>query len=97
MPYWISRLAIIYANLCRQFQKLQTLTNVLIYDMFFYTGGPGYPQSLFLLIVTLPMPRLIGVFAGRTGHFVGFVMLRLIYFLTLLSSTPNKNLNARSI
>ena len=25
------------------------------------------------------MPRLIWVFAGRTGHFVGFVMRRLIY------------------
>ena len=24
------------------------------------------------------MPRLICVFTGRTGHFVGFVMLRLI-------------------
>ena len=24
------------------------------------------------------MPRLIGVFAGRTGHFVGFVMRRLL-------------------
>ena len=27
------------------------------------------------------MPRLIWVFAGRTGYFVGFVMLRLIFFL----------------
>ena len=26
------------------------------------------------------MPRLIGVVAGRTGHFVGFVMRRLILF-----------------
>ena len=25
------------------------------------------------------MPRLIRVFAGRTGHFVGFVVLRLIF------------------
>ena len=25
------------------------------------------------------MPRLIGVLAGRTGHIVGFVVLRLIY------------------
>ena len=25
------------------------------------------------------MPRLIGVFAGRTCHFFGFVMRRLIY------------------
>ena len=23
------------------------------------------------------MPRLIGIFAGRTGHFVGFVLKRL--------------------
>ena len=28
------------------------------------------------------MPRLIWVFAGRTCHFVGFVMLRLIYYLS---------------
>ena len=27
------------------------------------------------------MPRLILVFAGRTGHFVGFVMRRLIYYI----------------
>ena len=26
------------------------------------------------------MPRLIGVFAGRTGHIVGFVMLQLISY-----------------
>ena len=36
-------------------------------------------------------PRLIGVFPGCIGHFVDFVMLRLIYSLTLLSCTPNKN------
>ena len=49
-----SRLAIIYANLCRQFQKLQTIGNILIYDTSCCTGagvgggggregGPGYP------------------------------------------------------
>ena len=38
-PYWISRLAIIYANLCRQFQKLQTIGNILIYDTFCCTWG----------------------------------------------------------
>ena len=27
------------------------------------------------------MPRLTWVFAGRTGHFVGFVMLRLMYLI----------------
>ena len=26
------------------------------------------------------MPRLIGVFAGRTGHFVGFVMRLAHYY-----------------
>ena len=31
-PYWISRLAIIYVNLCGQFQNLQTIGNILIYD-----------------------------------------------------------------
>ena len=40
-PYWISRLAIIYANLCRQFQKLQTIGNILIYDTSCCTGGRG--------------------------------------------------------
>ena len=40
-PYWISRLAIIYANLCRQFQKLQTIGKILIYDTSCCTGGGG--------------------------------------------------------
>ena len=31
------------------------------------------------------MPRLIWVFAGRTNHFVGFVMRRLISFLKICS------------
>ena len=30
-PSWISQLAISYANLCRQFQKLQTMPNILVY------------------------------------------------------------------
>ena len=30
------------------------------------------------------MPRLIWVFTGRTCHFVGFVMMRLNYVLTIL-------------
>ena len=35
------------------------------------------------------MPRLIGVFAGRTGHFVGFVVLRLLYmFIFKVHSVP---------
>ena len=28
------------------------------------------------------MPRMICVFAGRTGHYIGFVMLRLICLLS---------------
>ena len=40
-PYWISRFAIIYANLCRQFQKLQRMRNILIYDTSCCTGGGG--------------------------------------------------------
>ena len=40
-PYWISRLVIIYVNLCRQFQKLQTIGNILVYDTFCCTGGGG--------------------------------------------------------
>ena len=36
------------------------------------------------------MPRLIAVFAGRTGHFVGFVVMRLIgAFYTELSNLEN--------
>ena len=42
-PYWISRLAIIYANLCRQFQKLQTIGNILVYDTSCCKGGSGLP------------------------------------------------------
>ena len=42
-PYWISRLAIIYASLCRQFQKLQAIGNILIYDTSCCTGGSGLP------------------------------------------------------
>ena len=34
------------------------------------------------------MPRLIWVFAGRTGHFVGFVVLRLIWDDTSLTCMP---------
>ena len=33
---------------------------------------------------TMQMPWLIWVFAGHTGHFVGFVMLRLSFLLLLL-------------
>ena len=34
--------------------------------------------------ITGQMPRLIRVFAGRTCHFVGFVMRRLKYIYTVL-------------
>ena len=38
------------------------------------------------------MPRLIGVFAGRTCHFVGFVTRRLSYVLSLAARlVKNKN------
>ena len=40
--------------------------------------GLSYPLSAQRRL-TGRMPRLIGVFAGRTCHFVGFVMRRLIY------------------
>ena len=49
-------------------------------------------QSLFLHAdsgdsdQTRRMPRLIRVFAGRTCHFVGFVMLWLIYWFTAFDS-----------
>ena len=38
------------------------------------------------------MPRLIWVFAGCTGHFVGFVMMRLIYQDTVADTTGDKEL-----
>ena len=58
-PYWISRLAIIYANLCRQFQKLQRMKNILVYDTSCCTGvgvgGAGVRVHNFsVLKVTLP-------------------------------------------
>ena len=40
-PSWISQLAISYANLCRQFQKLKTMPNILVYDTSCSTGGGG--------------------------------------------------------
>ena len=33
------------------------------------------------------MPRMISVFAGRTGHFVDFIMLWLIYLFELTHET----------
>ena len=38
-PSWISQLAISYAYLCQQFQKLQTMPNILVYDTSCSTGG----------------------------------------------------------
>ena len=48
-PSWISQLAISYANLCRQFQKLQTLPNILVHSTSYSTGGgggSGFPNFL---------------------------------------------------
>ena len=45
-PSWISQLAISYANLCRQFQKLQTLPNILVHNTSCSTGGSGFPNFL---------------------------------------------------
>ena len=39
------------------------------------------------------MPRLIRVFAGRTYHFVGFVMRRLKYTLNLLNCDLSSKFN----
>ena len=39
------------------------------------------------------MPRLTWVFAGRTGHFVGFVMRRLIYVLQSLHNFVDRNVS----
>ena len=44
--------------------------------MFLHADGEDSDQ-------TGRMPRLICVFVGRSGHFVGFVMRRLMYSLQL--------------
>ena len=38
---------------------------------------------------TGPMPGMISIFAGHTGHFVGFAMLPLIYVLKIASKSAN--------
>ena len=45
-PSWISQLAISYANLCRPFQKLQTIQNILVYDTSCSTGGSRLPLEI---------------------------------------------------
>ena len=46
---------------------------------------------------TWRMPRLIWVFAGRTSHFVGFVMRRLIYLsLNTITTGPNISITEES-
>ena len=40
------------------------------------------------------MHKLICVFAGRNGHFVGFVMRRLMYTLQLSRLAPRASLTA---
>ena len=42
-------------------------------QMFLYADSEDWADA------QADLPRLIWVFAGRTGHFVGFVMLRLSY------------------
>ena len=56
--------------------------------------APKYSQEGFFMDSedsgqTGRMPRLIWIFAGRTGHFVGFVMLRLNCALTVIMSVSN--------
>ena len=52
-PYWISRLAIIYASLCRQFHVLQTVRNILCLISFVI---PRILVPILLaFIVTLPI------------------------------------------
>ena len=45
-PSWISQRAVSYANLCRQFQKLQTMPNILVYDTSCSTGGSRLPLEI---------------------------------------------------
>ena len=40
-PSWIPQLAISYASLCRQFQELQAMPNILVYDTSCSTGEGG--------------------------------------------------------
>ena len=57
-PYWISRLAIIYPNLCRQFQKLQRMGNILVYDTPCCMGWGVGPGSQFFSLESHPtIPR----------------------------------------
>ena len=42
-PSWISQNAVTFRNLCRQCDKLQTFTNILIYDSSCWKLWSGYP------------------------------------------------------
>ena len=44
---------------------------------------------------TQRMPRQIWVFAGRTGYFVGFVVLRLIIIIDCENALLNANIKVR--
>ena len=73
-PYWISRFAIIYSNLCRQLQKLQTIGNILIYDASCCTGGSGLPLERVASFTHChptigdPVPRLFKPFGFVKKH-----------------------------
>ena len=49
-PSWISQLAISYASLCRQFQKLQTMPNILVYDTSCSSWGSGLPLEIVVFL-----------------------------------------------
>ena len=55
------------------------------------------PLTTFKTDQTERMPRLIWVFAGRTCHFVGFVMRWLIYFRSRTEKKKKENTNYLSI
>ena len=87
-PYWISRLAIIYANLCQQFQKLQTIGNILIYDTSCCTGGSGLPlERVASFTHCHPTNWLLGL-----GGTLGFQISRIlaIFDLQVSPMLPSK-------
>ena len=58
-------------------QSLLCTQWVAKYSRFLHAGSEGPDQTGW-------MPRLIWAFAGRTGHFVGFVMLRLSWLFLFM-------------
>ena len=74
LPYWISRLAIIYANLCWQFQKLQTTGNILYMKHIWGVGGGEEGGGYGELGVT---PERVAIFTQSPYLWAEFEMSRI--------------------